>query len=267
MRRVDSPLGCRGLTLGNATLHLSQGTEDAVDLTEHAHPEAQVTWRVSTHKWETALRPRGGGLRQTEALILPPWTAHAPRFSRAAQSVVLHLDPTFMARTADELLGTSTFELRGGVTSDPVLTQLGMSAATELRHAWRDTGFVDALVHVVAGHLVRHHTRSAQIRNRPSVAAERLSSAQFTRLCDLVEARLDNPPTVGEMAAALKLSFIEIALALGFSSQSHFTAVFRRQLGVTPGVYRDAASGSAHLSGDVRQEVWRVATPPACSTK
>ena len=33
-------------------------------------------------------------------------------------------------------------------------------------------------------------------------------------------------------------SLSEIALTLGFSSQSHFTQAFRRQTGLTPGAYR-----------------------------
>jgi AraC family transcriptional regulator len=36
-----------------------------------------------------------------------------------------------------------------------------------------------------------------------------------------------------------KLSLVEVALAVGFSSQSHLTTVFRRLVGVTPGAYRN----------------------------
>ncbi len=39
------------------------------------------------------------------------------------------------------------------------------------------------------------------------------------------------------------LSLTQIALRLGYSSQSHFTSVFRRVLGVTPGVFRSQALG------------------------
>src|SRR5262249_35451316 len=38
-----------------------------------------------------------------------------------------------------------------------------------------------------------------------------------------------------------KLSLAEVALAVGFSSQSHLTTVFRRLVGVTPGAYRNQA--------------------------
>lgn len=35
-----------------------------------------------------------------------------------------------------------------------------------------------------------------------------------------------------------KLSLSEVALACGFSDQSHFTHVFTRMVGVSPGVWR-----------------------------
>ncbi|MBV8720007.1 MAG: helix-turn-helix transcriptional regulator [Chloroflexi bacterium] len=37
------------------------------------------------------------------------------------------------------------------------------------------------------------------------------------------------------------LSISEVALAVGFSSRSHFTAEFRRRVGITPNVYRRRA--------------------------
>jgi transcriptional regulator GlxA family with amidase domain len=36
-------------------------------------------------------------------------------------------------------------------------------------------------------------------------------------------------------------SLAEIAMAAGFSDQSHFTRCFRRQFGITPAAYRQAA--------------------------
>ncbi|MFD1702017.1 helix-turn-helix domain-containing protein [Methylopila henanensis] len=44
------------------------------------------------------------------------------------------------------------------------------------------------------------------------------------------------------MLAASELSIAEIAFALGFSSQSHFTTVFRRRNGATPQAWRRAAA-------------------------
>ena len=44
------------------------------------------------------------------------------------------------------------------------------------------------------------------------------------------------------LLAARRLSIGEVALAVGFCSQSHFTTSFRRSTGITPGHYRIASS-------------------------
>ena len=45
-----------------------------------------------------------------------------------------------------------------------------------------------------------------------------------------------------EMLDRDEASLALVAVACGFSSQAHFTTVFQRDLGVTPGEYRRAAS-------------------------
>ena len=45
------------------------------------------------------------------------------------------------------------------------------------------------------------------------------------------------------LLAERSLSLVDVALRLGFSSQSHLTSVFRRAIGLTPGVYRAAILG------------------------
>jgi len=39
-------------------------------------------------------------------------------------------------------------------------------------------------------------------------------------------------------------SAIDIGLEVGYSSPSHFSQVFRREVGVTPSAYRDAPRGA-----------------------
>jgi AraC family transcriptional regulator len=51
----------------------------------------------------------------------------------------------------------------------------------------------------------------------------------------LIERRIDRAK---ELLAASDHSLAEIALACGFADQSHFTAVFRKAVGATPGGYR-----------------------------
>ncbi len=51
----------------------------------------------------------------------------------------------------------------------------------------------------------------------------------------LIERRIDRAK---ELLAESDHSLAEIALACGFSDQSHFTAAFRKAVGATPGGYR-----------------------------
>jgi AraC family transcriptional regulator len=48
-----------------------------------------------------------------------------------------------------------------------------------------------------------------------------------------------------ELLIATDMPVVEIALATGFSSQSHLASAFRRLTGVTPGEYRREAGRTA----------------------
>jgi AraC family transcriptional regulator len=48
-----------------------------------------------------------------------------------------------------------------------------------------------------------------------------------------------------ELLIATDLPIVEIALATGFSSQSHLASAFRRLTGITPGEYRREAGNKA----------------------
>jgi AraC family transcriptional regulator len=42
----------------------------------------------------------------------------------------------------------------------------------------------------------------------------------------------------GRQLATSALPLVEVALAAGFSDQSHFTKIFKRQMGMTPAEYQ-----------------------------
>jgi AraC family transcriptional regulator len=255
---------CHQLTLPHATLHAGTPVAHAA----HQHVETQVTWRLRLDG------PRRGLPR---AWIVPSGMSQAAVAQPLRRSVVVQLAPALLALTADELLGTPAVELVGGAVRDQALRHLGATIAAEFELAWRDTLLLDALTYVVAGQLVRGHARPLG-RGADVPAPRRLDAAQLARLRALVIERFEQPPTVAEMAAAVGLSphrlgqalkatagvgphgyvtrlrverarhllrtargaqtLSDIALRLGFCSQSHFTAVFHRNTGTTPGVYR-----------------------------
>jgi len=72
----------------------------------------------------------------------------------------------------------------------------------------------------------------------------------------LLEARLRHAMT---RLADPEVSLAEVALDSGFSDQSHFTRVFKRETGMTPGVYRPARksrTSSARSSGSSIAAKW-----------
>lgn len=132
---------------------------------------------------------------------------------------------------------------------------------------------IDALTSELAVHILRRH---AQMRFRKEVAAGALSAGQLARVQAVVADELAGDLSVQRLADAAELtrfqftrafkaktgstphafvtaqrikraqslltrghlSLAEIALQCGFTDQSHFTRVFRRALGLTPGRYR-----------------------------
>jgi AraC family transcriptional regulator len=131
----------------------------------------------------------------------------------------------------------------------------------------------------LATYLLNRYPASAPKRETRKL---KLSAAQFQRLRDYVQTHLSRELTLAELAGVVRLSanhftvlfkntvgltphqyvlrervragmrllasgrvsIVEVALTLGFSSQSHFTMVFRRAIGLTPRQYQQKRGGS-----------------------
>lgn len=194
----------------------------------------------------------------------------------------------YVPRSAFDRLLVESFD------RDPALTQLvdvpfvrDATIENVIRHAilpldWHDAA--DRVAVTQAGQLLLAYIAS-RFTERPATVALRggLAPSSFRRVADFVEASLDQPLAIGDLAAAAGLSafhftrmfrrsagvsphafvngrriarakslledgslpLAEIALACGFSSQSHFTARFREAVGVTPGQYARHMRGAA----------------------
>ena len=136
--------------------------------------------------------------------------------------------------------------------------------------------YVDYLSRALAARLLREHSNAATNRTEPAKGG--LTAAQIALTADFMEAHLDRPVALSEMAAACGLSpthfarrfkaalgmpphqhlmqlrverakrllqgqmpIVEVALACGFTHQEHLTRVFRRETGMTPASFRRAA--------------------------
>jgi AraC family transcriptional regulator len=159
--------------------------------------------------------------------------------------------------------------------TDPLLEQLAIAIANSLREGTAEDGlYIDTLAQMVAAHLARHHsTRSKP----PRIAApQRISGWRMRRLVEYIEENLGGDLSLERMAAEVEVSplylarafktavgeaphryvlqrrlerakellrgtdtpIVEVALSVGFSSQSHLSNWFLRQVGVSPAVYR-----------------------------
>ena len=136
--------------------------------------------------------------------------------------------------------------------------------------------YVDYLSRALAAHLLRQHSNCAPARIEPPRGG--LTAAQIALAADFMEAHLDRPLGLAEIASACGLSpthfarrfkaalgvpphqklmqlrverakrllqgplpIVEVALACGFAHQEHLTRVFRNLTGMTPASFRRAA--------------------------
>jgi AraC family transcriptional regulator len=136
--------------------------------------------------------------------------------------------------------------------------------------------YVDALAHALAAHLLQHYSRGRPAPGRLPAQPERLVPRRIRRVTDYIRANLAADLSIGELAGQAGLSsfhfarvfrreagetphqfvtrlrleeaarqlratdqtVLQIAIAVGFESASHFSVQFKRGYGVTPLAYR-----------------------------
>ena len=159
--------------------------------------------------------------------------------------------------------------------NDPLISQLVSSIANEIEGGFLDQILAEALNTALAVQIMRLCGNPTAVSLEPSNG---LSRKRLKRVCDYIEANLDDRLTLAELAAVACLSpyhfsrsfkqavgvgpqryvmhrrverakalmrrtdqpLARIAQEVGFADQSHLTSVFRREIGVTPGHFRAA---------------------------
>src|ERR1700730_8892087 len=130
--------------------------------------------------------------------------------------------------TGDCFIGTSI-----GV-EDPVSGRLAALGQLELNEGGAGGRlYLEGLASALAVHLLRSSglSRRSPIRHKGGLAPR-----QIRRVLDYIEAHLTDGAR--DLLWDADRPIRDIAYAAGFSSQSHFTANFRRVTGVTPGRFR-----------------------------
>ena len=234
---------------------ISCGGPSGVTHREHEHEETQLTVHVPSG----ILSPE-----HARAWVVPGGMPHRGGWDDGTVSLVFHFRPAIFKEALDGAEGLPT----AGEVRDSLIQHLAVTAATEIRSGRQDPLFLSSVYHVLAGQLVRLDWNVSS------------SSGLVRCIRDLIESRMDRPLTVAEMARDFgmgpqkltrlikqstgcsphqyvtklrverakeslrktRIHLAELAFGLGFASQSHFTAVFRRHVGVTPKVYREATN-------------------------
>ena len=206
--------------------------------------------------------------------ILPTHMQHRASCDRTAEFVLLSLEPTFLQAAAEST--NSAVELVPQFSkSDPLIHQIGLALKTELES--NELGgrlYADGMAQALAVHLTRHYGVSKRIiANDPGG----LPKYKLKQVVDHMVGHLDQEMSLVSLAAEVQMSpfhfarlfkqstgvsphqyvtriridrakqlltdpgleIIDVGQEVGFKTQSHFTAVFRRVVGVAPKVYRD----------------------------
>ena len=158
---------------------------------------------------------------------------------------------------------------------DPLLEQLALAVANALREGTEDGLYIDSIAQMIAVHLARTHSSRSQPSRVPPAPAG-ISGGKMRRLAEFVEQNLERDLSLEKMAAEVDISplylprafkaafgqsphqyvlsrrierakdllrgtslpIVDVALAAGFSSQSHLSHWFLRIVGVSPAAYR-----------------------------
>lgn len=245
------------------------GARDSHFLVIHRDGPVKVSRYLDGVRCERVVAP--GGM-----FLLPGGREFEVELGGGLSTVHLYLRPELIEAAASALCSgdPAQVELLPRIgEQDPVVEHLAR-ALGELVESGHEAGiYADSLAMALACRLISHHS------NRSTVVEDNggLSKRTLARLREFIDARLDQPISVGELAAlanlspihfsrkfkrstgesphqfiigvrveaakrllATDLSIAEIAFRCGFSHQEHLTRLFGARIGTTPAVYRKA---------------------------
>jgi AraC family transcriptional regulator len=207
--------------------------------------------------------------------IAPAQLKSKSRWSREFEFLIVRLDPDFLLKSALESIDGRAIEImRRLKTTDILIHGIGLALKHELQNLENSSRFYfDSLTTMMAVHLLRNHAvwrhnikdyrgglpkyKQQQvidyIHNYLGQDLSLIALAELVKISPYHFARLFKQ-SVGTspgqyvikcrinkakwLLAKGNLSILEITQQVGFQSQSHFSDLFRRTIGVTPSTYR-----------------------------
>lgn len=203
--------------------------------------------------------------------LIPMQHSHWARWDRSVEVLMLNLQPHLLTRNATELLAVDQVELLPQtLLDDPLILQIGLALKADLEsHRPGGRLYAETLTNALAVHLLRNHSS----HNHKSVHyLGGLPPTQLRLVTDYINDHLDQELGLEELAAIAQLSAFhfcrsfkrsigftphqyviqqrveraklllkdgkmgisEVAIACGFTHQSHLNRHFKRLTGVTP---------------------------------
>jgi AraC family transcriptional regulator len=255
-----------------APLHVTEPALDHPFIIYHITHPTEVMRKIEGARREKRL------LGPRNICVTPPGTATEWEHHGNPEILQVYLRRSLYEAAVGELYGcdATAAEIvpRFGIV-DPLLEQLSIALAEALRSgAVRDGLYIDTIAQMMAVHLARTHSVQSRAGTLPPTPV--VSHQRMRQLLEFIETNLDQPLTLDAMAAHVGISplylarafkaaigqsphqyvlarrierakellrntempIIDVALSVGFSSQSHLSHWMIRQTGITPAVYR-----------------------------
>ena len=207
--------------------------------------------------------------------IAPAQLSSKCRWSREFEFLIVRLEPAFLSKAAFESIDGRPIEiLRRLKTTDTLIHGIGLALKQELENRENSSRlYLDSLTTMMAAHLLRNHAvwqqkiqdyrgglpkyKQRQVldyihnyldQDLSLIALAdliKMSPYHFARMFKqsvgtspgqyVINCRIDKAKW---LLAKGNLSILEITQEVGFQSQSHFSDLIRRTIGVTPSTYR-----------------------------
>ncbi len=238
----------------------------------HLGPPMPIEWRTAPEEpWQKSATCVGS------VTVTPAGSPYNVRWEGERELLIFWLDLPSCRRHLPEMLPRSDFSVRAVTNADdPQLAHLARAFQAE-EQAGCPTGriFADSMAAAFVATFIDHYVQMPEVQDRAG-----LSPARLRTLINHIQEHLDGDLSVAALAEFARsspfhfsrqfkhstgltphqfvlqrrldkakrllendsLAIAEVAYAVGFPSQAHFTSVFRRHLGQTPKAWRAGLS-------------------------
>jgi AraC family transcriptional regulator len=257
---------------------ISYNSLDPHHFSEHKTPHTTIGIPFEGASFQAIWQTRSGQRQQQQVrsghvCILPANLPHQVRLERRQEGININFESELIDQIADELVGKNVEIVEQWAACDLLIRQLGSDLRREFQQQPPRKLYVESVIQVLANHLVRNYS-SNLVKSEPPTA--KLPAQKLQQAIDYIHARIDRDITLSELADVVQMSpyrfarafkqstgmpphqyllwhridrakqlltmtqlpISDISYQLGFASQSHFAATFRRFTTVTPNIYR-----------------------------